>query len=55
MENIVNNMTDGHEPDAELRNKKQDANQKMIDEINQKTAEAQQLQRQLPAEIQITK
>ena len=53
MENIVNNMTDGHEPDAELRNKKQDANQKMIDEITQKTAEAQQLQRQLPAEIQI--
>ena len=34
---------DRYEPyTLELRNKKQDANQKMIDEINQKTAEAQQ-------------
>ena len=35
MENIVNNMTDGYEPEAEMKLKKQDANQKMLDELNQ--------------------
>ncbi len=52
MENIVNNMTDGYEPEAELKFKKQDANQKILDELNQKTSEAEELQRKLPAEIQ---
>lgn len=53
MENIVNNMTDGSEPEAELKSKKQDMNQAMLDELNQKTAEAQALQKELPAEIQL--
>lgn len=53
MENIVSNMTDGYEPDAEIKIKKQDANQKMLDELNQKAAEAENLRRELPAEIQL--
>lgn len=53
MENIVSNMTDGHGPDADFKMKKQDANQKMLDELNQKTSEAEQLRRKLPAEIQL--
>jgi hypothetical protein len=52
MDNIVNNMTDGYEPEAEMKLKKQEANQKMIDELNQKTFEAEDLQHRLPAEIQ---
>lgn len=54
MGNIVNNMTDGYEPEAGLKLRKQDANQKMIDELNQKTSKAEELQRRLPAEIQRT-
>lgn len=54
MDNIVNNMTDGYEPESGLKLRKQDANQKLIDELNQKTSEAEELQRKLPAEIQLT-
>ena len=35
-----------------MKLKKQDANQKMIDELNQKTVEAQELQQRLPTQIQ---
>lgn len=51
MDNILQNMTDGHEPDSQMREKKQDANQKLLDELKEKIAQAEQLQDRLPAEI----
>lgn len=51
MQNIVQNMTDGHEPDSPMRIRKQEKNQKLINELNTKIAEAKELQKQLPNEI----
>lgn len=48
MDNIVNNMTDGHEHDSVLRGKKQDMNQRLIEKLNDKIVEAQVLEEQLP-------
>lgn len=48
VDNIVNNMTDGHEKDSALRGKKQDMNQKLIEKLNDKIVEAQVLEEQLP-------
>ncbi|MCH5267420.1 MAG: hypothetical protein J1E62_03660 [Lachnospiraceae bacterium] len=51
MQNIVNNMTDGHEADSPLRVRKQEKNQKLINDLNAKIAETKELQKQLPGEI----
>lgn len=52
MDNIINNMTDGSETDSPIRSMKQDKNQKLLDELHQKIAQAHDLQQQLPQEIQ---
>ncbi len=54
MENILNNMTDGREPDSELRSIKQDKNQQLLDELKEKVREAEELQDSLPREIKET-
>lgn len=51
MNNIVENMTDGHEPDSAIRIKKQEKNQKLIADLNEKIDETKELRRQLPKEI----
>lgn len=51
MKNIVDNMTDGHEYDSPIRSKKQDANQKLMLELNDKIAGAEAEKRQFPEEI----
>ncbi len=51
MNNIVENMTDGHEPDSPIRIKKQEKNQKLIADLNEKIEETKELRRQLPKEI----
>ncbi|MCI8339931.1 MAG: hypothetical protein HFH62_14865 [Lachnospiraceae bacterium] len=51
MDNILQNMTDGHELDSPIREKKQDANQKMLEELKEKIREAEELQDRLPDEI----
>ncbi len=51
MKNIVDNMTDGHEHDSPIRSKKQDRNQKLMVELKEKIAEAEELKRQIPGEI----
>lgn len=51
MDNILQNMTDGHEIDSPIREKKQDANQKMLEELKEKIREAEELQDRLPNEI----
>ena len=51
MDNILQNMTDGHEIDSPIREKKQDANQKMLEELKEKIREAEELQDRLPEEI----
>lgn len=51
MDNILQNMTDGHEIDSPIREKKQDANQKMLEELKEKIREAEELQDRLPDEI----
>lgn len=51
MDNILQNMTDGHELDSPIREKKQDANQKMLEELKEKIREAEELQDRLPEEI----
>jgi len=52
MDNIVYNMTDGNEPDSFLKIKKQEKNQKLMADLNERIDEAEELQRTLPAEIQ---
>ena len=51
MENIVNNMTDGQETGAFLKQRKQEKNQRLLEQLNQKIAEAETLRDNLPAEI----
>lgn len=53
MDNILQNMTDGHEIDSPIREKKQDANQKLLDELKEKIREAEELQDRLPDEIKL--
>ncbi len=53
MDNILQNMTDGHELDSPIREKKQDANQKMLEELKEKIREAEELQDRLPDEIKL--
>lgn len=52
-QNVLNNMTDGHEFDSPVRLRKQEKNQKLIAELNEKIVEAKSLQERLPAEIVI--
>lgn len=52
MENIVANMTDGHEADSALRSKKQDKNQKLMNDLNEKMEEAEILRDTIPDEIE---
>lgn len=51
MNNILNNMTDGQESDSLLRRKKQEKNQQLLDELNDKIEEAKALQRRIPRDI----
>lgn len=53
MDNIVNNMTDGNEPTSYLKSRKQEKNQKLLEELNVKIAEASELQRKLPMQIEL--
>lgn len=52
MDNIVANMTDGHETDSPIRAMKQDKNQKLMNNLNDKLQEAIQLEEDLPKEIE---
>lgn len=52
MNNVLNNMTDGQENDSLLRRKKQEKNQKLLDELKDKIQETEALQRRLPKEIE---
>lgn len=52
MDNIVYNMTDGNEPDSFLKIRKQEKNQKLMADLNNKISEAEDAQRRLPNEIQ---
>ena len=54
MENIIANMTDGHEQDSPIRARKQDKNQQLLSELQEKEQEALLLQESLPEEIQQT-
>jgi hypothetical protein len=51
MNNIVSNMTDGHESDTEQRSKKQVQNQRLMGDLNDKIDEAEKNQMELPREI----
>ncbi len=51
MNNVLNNMTDGHEMDSPIRSKRQDANQKLLEELRQKMLDAEKLLDRLPDEI----
>lgn len=53
MENMLNNMTDGQESDSPIREKKQDANQKLMEELKEKIFDAEQLQELIPEEIRL--
>ena len=51
MENVLKNMTDGNEQDSDIRGKKQDANQKLLEELKEKIRSTEELQDRLPEEI----
>ncbi len=51
MDNVVANMTDGHETDSPIRAVKQEKNQKLINDLNQKLQEAAELEEELPMMI----
>lgn len=51
MENILLNMTDGSDPDSAEKIKKQDRNQKYLDELKEKTEKAEEHLETLPADI----
>ena len=53
MDNIVSNMTDGSEPDSFLKVRKQEKNQKLMANLNDKISEAEEIQREIPAQIQL--
>lgn len=52
MENIVANMTDGHEADSPLRAIRQDKNQKLLEDLKRKQQEAEELKKVLPGQIE---
>ena len=51
MQNVLKNMTDGQENDSPIRGKKQDANQKLLDELEEKIQDAVAIQDELPIQI----
>lgn len=51
MDNIVANMTDGHESDSPMRILKQNRNQKLLDDLKEKQEEAERLKKELPKMI----
>ncbi len=53
MDNIVYNMTDGNEPDSFFKVKKQEKNQKLMADLNDKINQAEEIQRAMPAQIQL--
>lgn len=53
MDNIVYNMTDGNEADSFIKIKKQEKNQKLMADLNDKIIETEEMQRKLPEQIQI--
>lgn len=53
MQNIVNNMTDGHEHDSPVRQRKQEKNQKLMNELKDKITQAEDLQESLPQDIKL--
>lgn len=53
MDNIVYNMTDGNEPDSFFKVKKQEKNQKLMADLNDKISQAEEIQRAMPAQIQL--
>ena len=53
MDNIVSNMTDGSEPDSFLKVRKQEKNQKLMANLNDKISEAEEIQKEIPAQIQL--
>ncbi|MDD7402342.1 MAG: hypothetical protein SO170_09720 [Butyribacter sp.] len=53
MENILNNMTDGSDIDSPIRNKKQDKNQELLEELQDKIEQANQVIDKIPVEIKM--
>ena len=53
MDNIVSNMTDGSEPDSFLKVRKQEKNQKLMANLNDKISEACEVQKQIPDQIHL--
>lgn len=51
MQNVLKNMTDGQENDSPIRGKKQDANQRLLDELEEKIQDAVAIQDELPIQI----
>ena len=51
MQNVLKNMTDGQENDSPIRGKKQDANQKLLDELEEKIQDAVAIQDEIPLQI----
>lgn len=51
MKNIVDNMTDGHEFDSPIRIRKQEKNQKLIADLNEKIEDTKELKKHLPRQI----
>lgn len=51
MENVLQNMTDGNEQDSDVRGKKQDANQKLLEELKDKIRDVKEIQEALPEQI----
>ena len=51
MQNVIDNMTDGHEFDSPIRVRKQEKNKQLIEEINDKIAKAKEDKFQFPAEL----
>lgn len=54
MDNILLNMTDGQEPDSQSRAKKQDRNQKLLDDLKEKREQAEDDLRKIPEKINRT-
>lgn len=50
-ENVLNNMTDGHEIDGPIRSKKQEKNYQLLEELKVKIEKAEEVQRTIPQEI----
>lgn len=54
MENVLNNMTDGQQEDSILRGRKQEKNQKLLDDLHQKIQDAEEIIDKIPLEIKET-